>query len=158
AVFHLTRLLQSKPESPDLRSRRAHAYVQLSRLREALTDAAHVLAAQPDNVRALRSRAAAQAGLGRWEAALKDWERGVQLAPNDEQTWYELGLAHLWRKDVKSYREHCRRMLQQFARAPDARDLDRVASLAVVLPNAVPETESLVALAERASWSTSGET
>jgi tetratricopeptide (TPR) repeat protein len=150
AHFHLRRLLQTNGESRDLRLRCAHAAAHLSRWTEALADYTHVLKTQPDNLAALSGRAIAQAELGRWEEAIKDLQRGLQLQPEDPQTWYRLGLAHLGRKDVKSYREHCRRMLQLFAKTPGARTANYVAYLGVVLPKAVPDLQPLVRLAELA--------
>src|SRR5262249_55587093 len=79
ALFHLTRLLQQRPEDGDLLGRRGQAYAQLKRWSEALADYTHILKGQPANLAALTGRATVQAELGHWKEAIHDWQSAVQF-------------------------------------------------------------------------------
>lgn len=51
------------------------------------------IAGQPENAQFYRGRALARAAAGRWESALQDGERLVQLAPQMGESYYSRGVA-----------------------------------------------------------------
>jgi tetratricopeptide (TPR) repeat protein len=90
--------------------------------------------AKPDDPEPLTNRARLFVCSGRFEQAVSDFDRLVRLAPDDHVHWYHRGclLAYLGRD--AEYREHCRAMLQQFAKSQDKYVLDRTAKTALLLP------------------------
>jgi tetratricopeptide (TPR) repeat protein len=150
ATFHLSRLLDKDPDNSDVLGRRGEAYANRGQWKEAMADYERALALRPDDVPSRRGRARVNAELRHWDAAVADLEQALRLNPEDPTLWYGLGMAYLGRQDVAAYREHCRRMLERFGQTKDPEAADWTGWLAVVLPDAVPDHQALVRLAEGA--------
>lgn len=66
----------------------------------------------PDSIVALRLRALAQSGLGRFDAAIEDYERIVEEDPDDAEAHFDLGMIlALKKKDAKHALVHLDRYL-----------------------------------------------
>jgi WD40 repeat protein/serine/threonine protein kinase/Flp pilus assembly protein TadD len=150
AVFHLTRLPVDVRDGTDVRRRLGRAHGELRQWPQAVEDYTKVLALNPDDAAAWKGRAAARAELRQWGEAVADYQKACELQPDDPWAWYEPGLAHLGRGDADAFRALCRRMQEHFGKTRDAGAAYVVATLAVNLPDVVPDPQSLVDLAETA--------
>jgi tetratricopeptide (TPR) repeat protein len=153
AAFHLSRLVEKGPDDVELLRRLATAHANLMKWREAIADHDRILDKQSDDISSRRGRARAYAELHQWDRAIADWEQVLKSKPDDSGAWYWIGLAYLGRQDVAAYRDHCSRMLEQLGQTKDASAANLTAFLALLLPDAVPDIQPLVRLAERAHQS-----
>jgi WD40 repeat protein/tetratricopeptide (TPR) repeat protein len=73
----------------------------------------------PDFVPAFRERGEANAQLGQWADAAKDFERAAErTGPTDPALWQSLALAQLASGDPAAYQKTCARMRTMFGRTP----------------------------------------
>jgi tetratricopeptide (TPR) repeat protein len=72
--------------------------------------ASELIKLMPKNAAAYNTRALAQAGLGNWDAAIRDYTRAIELKPDLDQAWNNRGNAYLTKGDLE-------RAIQDFNRA-----------------------------------------
>jgi tetratricopeptide (TPR) repeat protein len=78
-----------------------------------------VLERHPNFVLALWGRGSLYAELGKWDKAVKDFGRAVDLTgPTEPALWDALALAHLGGGDPAAYKQTCARMRALFDRSP----------------------------------------
>ncbi|MGI8981909.1 MAG: tetratricopeptide repeat protein [Pirellulaceae bacterium] len=90
--------------------------------------------AKPDDPAPLARRARLHVRSGRFEQAMPDLDRLVQLDPAEHLHWMLRGCLLAYLGDEKGYRRHCEAMLRQFADATDKYILDRTTKAALLLP------------------------
>jgi serine/threonine protein kinase/tetratricopeptide (TPR) repeat protein/WD40 repeat protein len=96
-----------------------------------------------------RERGIAHAELGHWKEAAADFARAVQLVPDSAPAHYLRALALLGAKDRDRYRAACAQFLER-ARASQNRDTAYLAAwTSLLVPNALPDIEPALRLAER---------
>ena len=83
-----------------------------------------------------QGRAHVLARAGRFDEALADFSKAIELDPSVHWPWYFRGciLAHAGQSDA--YRAHCRAMLRQFGSTTDPYVADRTAKTCMLLPDA----------------------
>lgn len=89
-------------------------------IKEAVKLAGEALAKDPDDVRALQVRAAAQAKAGHWEEARKDAERGLDLAPGYVPLLLLRAAAAVHAKDWKAVKADAEAVLSKERTNPTA--------------------------------------
>ena len=87
-----------------------------------------------DSPLALTRRANLLARVGRFEEAAADYGRAAELDPGDHWRWYLRGCLLAYTSQSDAYREHCRKMLDQFGGDTDIYVADRTAKVCLVLP------------------------
>ena len=81
----------------------------------------------------LRARA------GRFEEAIADYDKAIELDPRDHWRWYYRGCILAYTGHTDAYRAHCRAMLLRFGGATDRYVADRTAKTCMLLPGATPD-------------------
>ncbi len=98
----------------------------------------------------LVARAHCHAELGRYAEAVPDLARVVAAQPDTPRLWYSLALAQLGAGRDDDYRRTCAAMLNHFAKTANPEAAMRTVFTCVYLPEAVPDYDRLLDLAERA--------
>jgi tetratricopeptide (TPR) repeat protein len=106
-----------------------------------------IVEADPANAAARLRRAAALAELGKWDGAVENLEALLTFDDSDPWAWYCLAVARLGAGQDADYRRTCARMLRRYPKA-DAETAFFVIRACRVAPDAVEETDDLLALAE----------
>jgi tetratricopeptide (TPR) repeat protein len=91
----VTREASIGPTSSDAWRLKSRALVSLGHLEQALVAADHAAQDQPDDLRALKQRAKVYELLKRYPEASADYERVLELSPDDLNLWLLLGNARL---------------------------------------------------------------
>eukprot|EP00003_Mantamonas_plastica_P006135 TRINITY_DN1498_c0_g1_i10.p1 TRINITY_DN1498_c0_g1~~TRINITY_DN1498_c0_g1_i10.p1 ORF type:complete len:453 (-),score=174.89 TRINITY_DN1498_c0_g1_i10:1340-2698(-) len=87
AVECYTRSIELQPDNPAiLFGNRAQAYLQMEFYAQAEADAAKAVELDPTYVKGYSRRGNARNGLGKYRAALEDFERVLELKPKDKET------------------------------------------------------------------------
>ncbi len=110
-----SRALDLRPDSIDLRLRRAAWYVELEQWEDAKADYDRVLRSDGQNIAALYFRAYVNDRLGRYNFARMDYQNLLKLVPGNFQA--QLGLVILNEKDkhLTEAMDGINRMVEQFA-------------------------------------------
>jgi tetratricopeptide (TPR) repeat protein len=148
------------PQNEELRRFRSEAIQLLGRTEtEAAVDQpvaddvailALVVEAEPSAAWAHGQRGRAYAEQARWDEAVADLSRAVDLAPSRFYDWYQLALVHLGRGDAEQHGRTCSSMLEEFSFGADAGAAHFTAWTCALSPKAVSDFSGSVALAERA--------
>lgn|GEM_PF-1731271 len=93
AVAECDAALRADPGRLEALDVRSAAHLRLDRLDAALTDAAAMVAAAPQDPRGFLARATVLARLARYDEALADYDRVLALAPRAARAWYGRGIA-----------------------------------------------------------------
>src|SRR5262249_21658802 len=93
--------------------------------------------------------AEACARTGAWQEAADSLKRGLELDPGDVSHWYLCGLLYAHAGDAPAYRKACREMIERFGKTTDPDVAARIVQLCVLLPDTVPDRETIQALADR---------
>jgi serine/threonine protein kinase/tetratricopeptide (TPR) repeat protein len=109
-----------------------------------------LLEAGPSEALAYQNRGNAYADSGRWDKAVADYAKAVELAPDQAQTWYFYALTRLGAADTKGYRSSCASILERFGKTEAPDTAYWAAWTCVVGPDAVAPPDRLVPLAEKA--------
>jgi tetratricopeptide (TPR) repeat protein len=115
-----------------------------------LIQVAHIgmgLAANPNDISFRRARADFSARLGRFRDVAADFDRLIELSPDQHMLYMEAACAHLYMGDQAAYRDLCRRMLQRFGKSTDWQIRDRVAKTSLAGPAAVDDIEPILQMA-----------
>jgi len=90
----------------------------------------------------------AHARHGQWHQALTNWERVVQLAPQDHMGYMYLAPLRLQLDDVVGYENLRGQILRQFGYTPDSRIAERMVTASLLLPAAPSQMPVLAKMAE----------
>jgi serine/threonine protein kinase/tetratricopeptide (TPR) repeat protein len=105
------------------------------------------LAANPNDTSFRRARADFHARLGQFREAAADFDKLIQLSPDDPMLYMQAACARLYLGDQSAYRDLCHRMLERFGKSTDWQVRDRVAKTCLAGPSAVDGAEPLLQLA-----------
>ncbi len=95
-------------------------------------------------------RGAAQATLGRKDLAAVDYARAAGLDTDEPSYRVQIALLRLQSGDADGYRRECRSLWAQFRTTSDPKKAFQVIRACVLLPDAAPDADGLVRLAEQA--------
>jgi tetratricopeptide (TPR) repeat protein len=95
-------------------------------------------------------RGDAHAGLREWQKAAADYARAIALGSDDPQLWMRQALAWLAAGDLGGYRKTCAAALERLGEAKDSEEMNMVAWICALGPNAVADFTRPVRLAEKA--------
>jgi serine/threonine protein kinase/WD40 repeat protein len=99
------------------------------------------------NPNAYLQRAESLARQGKWRLAAADMARGAYLSGSDEKQWSALALLRLAADDRAGYQATCRAMLSRFG--PHLPNIaERTAKACLLAPDAVPDYEPVMRLAQ----------
>jgi WD40 repeat protein len=104
----------------------------------------------PNNVNYQWRRARAFAESGRWKESAAEWEKTIQLKPDDANSHYYRAIAALADDRVDDYRRDCREMLERFGKTKDADVAARILYTVVPVPDALDDPSILVELGDLA--------
>jgi eukaryotic-like serine/threonine-protein kinase len=104
---------------------------------------------QPGEAQALFRRGFLYARRARWQAALDDYVRGLELAPEDHWHWYTCATVRLMAGGREDYRRHCQEMLRRFAQSNDPTIGERAAKASLIVPDAVADLSLPLRLIDR---------
>lgn len=104
---------------------------------------------QPGEAQALFRRGYLYARRARWEPALADYVRGLELAPEDHWQWYTCAAIRLMTGSREDYRRHCQEMLRRFAEASDPTIGERAAKASLIVPDGVADLSLPLRLIEQ---------
>jgi tetratricopeptide (TPR) repeat protein len=110
-----------------------------------------LVAAEPAKSQHRSRRATAHAALSRWDPARQDFARAIGLGSSAIGDAYGLALAQLETGDTAGYRATCARVLDRFGRSADPNDALTAARICTLLPDAVPDSNRPLQLAEQAA-------
>jgi WD40 repeat protein len=103
----------------------------------------------PANAGLWNRRGQAHALLQDWDRAVLDFATAAALEPGTASHRYFLGVVFLARGQPAAYRRVCRQTVEDFAASDDPQQLDALAWLTRLRPDALPEPQQLVAVAEK---------
>ena len=105
----------------------AVARLQMESYKAKVAQLTEELKGWPDNARLVHDRAILNGRLGRFADSTADWERKIELNPDDWHAYYAAAVGRLQRGEVDAYRNHARAMLARFANLGDWSSQERVA-------------------------------
>jgi tetratricopeptide (TPR) repeat protein len=103
-----------------------------------------------DRVFPFRNRGDALAELGKWDRAVADFDKAVELIPNDIDLRWRQALALLASNQTKSYRSACKEILPRFRQTTNASIASFVAWTAVLAPDTVDDLDPYLQLVKGA--------
>jgi serine/threonine protein kinase/tetratricopeptide (TPR) repeat protein len=107
-----------------------------------------LLETDPDASWAYRQRGNVCASLKEWDQAAADFTRATARKPDNPAIWYESAAARLGAGDESGYRRVRAEMLQRFARTKHPQTANTVLYIAVALPAATGEVETMLPLGD----------
>jgi tetratricopeptide (TPR) repeat protein len=116
---------------------------------EAIADFTAALDRDPKDAESWDGRGRAFASRKEWDRFIADMRRACALRPAPSWLWYQLGMAYMGKGDTKAYRQVCRRMLEKCRDSNDFEGVHAITYLAAIYPDAVPDDQAHVGLAER---------
>jgi Flp pilus assembly protein TadD len=134
-----------EPDSLDLVSvgaamlweHRARLCVAAGKCDEAIAHFTKALTLEPNESELLLGRGRLYIRLGRWKQAAADYSRLVELEPSDELTWLHAAPLLVLADDLKSYREHCEKMLARFGQSNEAHVAEKTSKACMLLPRTI---------------------
>ena len=151
AIADFSRALELDGEDPAHRYERGQAYAASGKLDKANEELSQVYQSDGNrNPRDWAKRGEAYAALGRWEEAIADFSKVAELTAEGTIQSYRLALAQLSAGQTDSYRDTCRRMLQQFQDTEKPAEGYWTAWTCLLGPEAVDDYAPVVRLAEAA--------
>ncbi|MEO8428751.1 MAG: hypothetical protein ABI651_16760, partial [Verrucomicrobiota bacterium] len=114
--------------------------------RTALWHWERILAANPKDTDALLQHGVANAELGRWVEAKRDFEAALALEPGDVRNHIRLATALLGTEDLAAYRQVAAQALRRFGGAPALADRPALAELSWALPDAFADPKAVSGL------------
>jgi tetratricopeptide (TPR) repeat protein/predicted Ser/Thr protein kinase len=111
AVATYGRAVREDPEDPDGYEGRSVSNLELGRLEEAEKDMDRVVAARPTSD-SYSNRGAIRSRRGRYPEALEDYERALQLSPDNATVHYNLGILRTRRNEQAAAVEAFRRAIE----------------------------------------------
>jgi serine/threonine protein kinase/tetratricopeptide (TPR) repeat protein len=87
------------------------------------------------NSAGFRTLATVYAATGRWDKAVADCDRALELEPENAQGGYLAALCHAGAGNVESYLRVCREMLKRFGGTNTVQAAERTASACLLLPD-----------------------
>ena len=118
----LRRLYETAPHQPEYWWSLAQWYLAQGRFEQALETLSRPLRENPDSPELLLARATVAANAKRYDAAVRDFEQLLKIAPNDARVHERLATTYYFRGDLRSAEIHYRK----------ARELDRNSSTATL--------------------------
>ncbi len=91
--------------------------------------------AQPQSAGVLRVRGDFLARRGRWDDAIVDFSRLIQIDPNDRLAYHALVPLLVQAKQIDAYRQRCQQALLRFHDTSDANTAERMAKDCSILPD-----------------------
>ena len=139
------------------RSRRAHrargrAYAQLGRWEETAADVSKAIDLGPRDGSLWLNRGDAYSELSRWDGAYADYWKAFEFGARHGKSMALQRLAHvrLATNEIGGYREACAALLGLIEQEDQPTEVDVVARICVLVPDAVADREAAVRLAEKA--------
>jgi tetratricopeptide (TPR) repeat protein len=126
--------------------------MQMRPIDEGITAVSKQLEEESDEVRRaslLAKRGKLYARRGRFAEAATDFSKGIELNPQDHWNWYYRGCLLAYLGQDRTYRDHCRAMLQRFGGSDEREIADRTAKTCLLVADPA-DPGQLLALAERA--------
>src|SRR5207247_1165661 len=104
---------------------------------------------QPDDFPSHHNLGTAYAYGGRWDKAVAELGRAVELAPADNWVLYRWGTLCFYTNDLEGYHRACRAMLEHFGETKDMQVADRTAKLCSLAPGLAGEETRVTKLVDR---------
>jgi tetratricopeptide (TPR) repeat protein len=98
----------------------------------------------------LRSTGEAAAALGKWDQALADYARLVEVDPSDHYHWYISAALYLYLGDIENYRRVAGGMLERFGDTVNSKIAERTAKTCSLVAQPVGDPERVMKLAGQA--------
>jgi WD40 repeat protein/tetratricopeptide (TPR) repeat protein len=86
----------------------------------------------PSNAQARVERGHWYARRCRWQEAADDLTQVIQLRPNDQRRWFEMGILLAQLADARAYEQHCREMVSRWAEASERGVADTTAKVCLL--------------------------
>jgi len=106
---------------------------------------------QPDNSNLYRDRAYLLCRAGRFKDAIADFNKAIELDPDDHWKYYMAAPVYLYAGDVEGYRRACRELVRRFADSDAPEIGERVAKASLLEPDPDGDLELFAKLIERAA-------
>ena len=118
-----------------------------SRTEAALTEE---IRQSPSSAQALFDRAQFLMGECRYAESARDYAEGLKINPAIPWHWANSAAVALQVGDIEGYRRQCVEMVRRFGATTNRNDCERVVRNCTVLPDAVPDLDPVMAMADRA--------
>jgi tetratricopeptide (TPR) repeat protein len=150
AVADFSHALELNAGDSLLWSNRGVNYVELGRWQEAVADFSHALERNDGAGWIWNRRGLAHAALGQWDMAEANFAKAALLEPGNSSLWIERALANLAFGKREDYQKVCADALERFGQTTNPKEAAWLASICVLVPNAVTDAARPVQLARRA--------
>jgi serine/threonine-protein kinase len=116
AIALYRKAVESDPELPNAPSALAKALKSRGRTEEAIAVLTKPIRRMPTNERLRQVRVTCYVAQQRWREAADDLAQLCRHHPDNAETWYHCGVAHLAARDMDGYRRACAGMLARFGK------------------------------------------